>query len=304
MHTSSRKLRGVLPALVTPFDDGGSVDEALFMRQVEYMIDEGVAGFFVSGTTAEGVYVTAEERYRMVSLVRDRTRGELLCCAAVLAPDTNAVLRGIDAVSELEPDFFSAVTPFYSGLSQADLVHHFTTIADLSPAPLILYNIPQNTYNTLRVETTLELAKHPNIAGIKDSSGDFLSFQRGLLAIGDDEFTWIQGEDLADAPAMLMGARCLVTGMGNAWITPYVAMYRAAVAGDSQEVIRQQARINELFEIIAQTGAGTPAIKCAAALQGRSSPRMRLASMELGAEQVARVEAVLEKLGLATTAIA
>ncbi len=301
MHSSSKRLRGVLPALITPFDGDGGVDLELFATQVDYLVGEGVDGFFVTGTTSEGAFITMDERVRLVKLVKERTREDLLCCVAVIAPDTSAVLPGFDSVAALAPDFVSAVTPFYLGVSQRDVVHHFVTLADRSPAPLILYDIPQNSHNPLELATVLELVDHPNIAGIKDSSGVFMSFQRGLLATGDRDFTWIQGGDLLDAPALLMGARCIVTGLGNAWIAPYVSMYRSAVDGDAAEVIRAQQRINELFRIIPESGgAGIAAIKSAAALQGRSSPCMRIASMQLGAEQEARVAAVLAELGLDT----
>ena len=299
MYSSSKRLRGILPALITPFDEDGSVDPGLFTTQVDYLVGEGVDGFFVTGTTSEGAFLTNDERVRLVKLVKERTADSLLCCVAVLAPDTSSVLRGFDTVAGLAPDFVSAVTPFYLGVSPRDVVHHFVTLADRSPAPLILYNIPQNSHNALELATVLELADHPNIAGIKDSGGVFMSFQRGLLATGDRDFTWIQGEDLLDAPALLMGARCIVTGLGNAWIEPYVSMYRAATDGDASEVISAQQRINELFRIIPESGgAGLAAIKSAAALQGRSTPRMRIASMQLSAEQEARVAAVLEELGL------
>jgi 4-hydroxy-tetrahydrodipicolinate synthase len=299
MHVSSTKLRGVFPALVTPYTERGTLDERLFAKQVDYMVSAGVAGFYVTGTTAEGAYVSVDERLRMVDLVKQAGEN-LVCCVAVISADTSGVLRGIDTIASREPDFVSAVTPFYMGASQADLVAHFTTIADRSPAPLILYNIPQNSHNPISLGTVLELAEHPNIAGIKDSAGDFVSFQRGLLATTGADFAWIEGDDLLDAAALLMGARAIVTGLGNASIAPYVAMYDAAVAGDSAEVIRNQARINALYRIIAETGGnGIAAIKCAAALQGRSSPQMRIASMQLSQQNAARVAEVLTEIGVA-----
>lgn len=299
MHSDSNRLRGVIPALITPFTEDGAVDQNLFEKQVDYLRDAGVAGFFVSGTTSEGAYVSSDERDLMVRMVQSRTGGDLLCCVAVIAPDTSSVLRGIDAVAPLKPDFISAVTPFYLGVSQADLSYHFRTIADHCPAPLILYNIPQNTHNRIELPTILELAEHPNVAGIKDSSGDFPTFQRGLLSTGDAQFTWIQGEDLLDAASMLMGARCIVTGLGNAWVEPYVRMYDAAQRGDSAEVIRRQQQINSLARIISvSNGAVIPAIKSAAALQGRAHARMRIASMQVDETCQKKIKSVLQELGI------
>ena len=298
MHSSATRLRGVLPAVITPYTEDGTIDEALFTTEVDYLAAAGVDGFFVAGTTAEGAYLTDEERVRLTRLVKERIEGRL-CCVAALVPDTTAVLRTIDRLAPLEPDFVSAVTPFYMHASQSDLVHHFTTIADRSPVPLILYNIPQNSHNRLELATIVELAGHPNIAGIKDSAGVFMDYQRGLLATADDGFTWIQGEDLLDAPALLMGGQCIVTGLGNAWVEPYVAMYRAARAGAADRVVKEQARINSLAGIIFATGGAViPSIKYASELQGRSSARMRVASMELSSGQKRTVAEVLRGIGL------
>lgn len=301
MHSTATRLKGVLPAIASPFNQEGKLDEKLFSVQVEYLVEAGVDGFFIAGTTAEGPYLTTDERVRMVEIVRATTVDRMLCCVAVLAASTESVIAGIDSIAHLNPDFVSAVTPLYMSLSQRDIIHHFTAIADHSIAPLILYNIPQNTHSSMTLETILKLSDHPNIAGIKDSSGNFMNFQLGLLTTDSSGFTWIQGDDLLDAAAFLMGARCVVTGLGNAWIEPYVRMYRAAVYGDLAEVILQQRYINNLAQIISQTGGSViPSIKCAATLQGRFSSRMRIGSMELDDSQKSRVKSVLSQLGLTT----
>jgi 4-hydroxy-tetrahydrodipicolinate synthase len=299
MTGRSKPLEGILPAPITPLDPDGSVRLDLFEKQIEYLGNGGVHGFFVTGTTAEGSMISSEERCSLFQIMKERTTERHLRCVVVVQPDTPAVLRGIDEIAAFEPDYISAVSPFYVSVSQQAIIGHYTQIAEHSPVPVLLYNIPQNTHNPLSLDTILELAEHPNIVGIKDSSGNFVQFQRGILAGQPSDFTWIQGEDLLDAPSLMLGCRCIVTGLGNAWIDPYVAMFQAAVAGSNKGIIAEQQRVNALARIIFQTGGSViPSIKTAAALQGRATPHMRVASTTLRNADQEIVASVIQELGL------
>lgn len=297
--TAERKaLVGVLPAVITPFDDHGQIEFDLFEKQVRYLRDQGVHGFYIAGTTAEGASVQPEERKQLVEIALE-TAPDRVICAVVIAPDTAAVLRGIDSIADTGVDYISAVSPFYFTTSQRDIVYHYEQIAEHSPVPLILYNIPQNTHNPIGFQAAMELSKHPNIVGIKDSAGDFGQFQRGLLAFQSDEFVWIQGEDLLDAPSYLIGGRCVVTGLANIWSEPFVQMFEAARRGDSEGVIGHQRSINSLARIVAETnGKGVPSIKEAVALLGRSTRYMKIRSMELCPEDRKIVASIIGAIGL------
>jgi dihydrodipicolinate synthase/N-acetylneuraminate lyase len=147
--------------------------------------------------------------------------------------------------------------------------------------------------------TILELAQEENIAGIKDSSGDFISFTRGVYTPVPNSFSWIQGEDYLDGSAFNIGADGVVTGLGNVFIEPYVRMYKEVKKGNYQEVNEIQKRINELYEIIQLTGGKViPAIKSGVALLGRSTKWMKMFSLTLGKEDIEKVKRVIIKLGL------
>lgn len=298
MNSKSSQLKGVLPALITPYGSRGLLDENLLVKQAEYLIGAGVNGLFLTGTTSEGAYLTNDEKAGILRIIKNRTEGQdLLLCSALLEKDTNSALRAIDAIGPMNPDFISAIVPLYMNPTQDDIVYHFTTIADYSPVPLILYDIPQNTHHKISYESVLELMNHPNIAGIKDSSGDFINFQKGLFAAKNKDFTWIMGEDLLDSAALFAGCDCLVTGLGNARIEPYVQMYRSFLENDMKGVLHQQSQIIDLAGIIlAAGGKAIPAIKYAAEYNGRSSSRMRIASMELSSSEKKCVERVLNGL--------
>ena len=299
MANDRAAIRGVIPAVMTPLKEDGTVDMVALEKQMGYLSDAEVDGFFIGGTTAEGAYLTEEERKEALRLAKVTTQGKQTLYVVILRPHTEQVIAELKAVASLEPAYVAAVTPYYYGVSQETILDHYTRIADASDVPIMLYNIPQNTHNPISLETVLRLAEHPNIVGIKDSSGNFISFSRGIVSGVGDEFAWIQGEDLLDAPSLLYGSPGLVTGLGNVWINPYVEMFRAARADDKEGVQEQQRKINALARIIGEAGGAViPAIKMAAAILGRGSSRMRVPGDTLPEELRPRIKAVLEKVGL------
>lgn len=291
------KLEGVIPALITPLDERGEIDFHLLEKQAAYLSSSGVHGFFVGGTTSEGAYLSTEEKRAIYKIIREVSRGRQFLCLACIKPSTGMVLEEMKVLADLEPDFFVSVTPFYMAALQEDIIFHFREIAKIAGAPLILYNIPSCTHNPMNLDSILELASAENIVGIKDSSGDFVSFSRGVLKRTPDGISWIQGEDYLDGPSMLMGCQGLVTGLGNVRIEPYIDMYQAARAGNDEKVRECQRRINQLYGIIRECkGKVNPAVKAGAAFYRRGSRWMRIRSMTLSEEEATRVEKVLRDL--------
>ncbi len=293
------KLRGVIPAPITPLTEQGTVDFGLLQKQVAWFLEAGVQGLFVGGTTGEGAYLSTAEKRDIFSAVSDVAGGRVALCLACIQPSTPQVLAELDALKDLRPDYVVAVTPYYYDMPQAAVRSHFLKIAERSPAPVILYNIPQCTRNPIPVETVLELAQAGNIAGIKDSSGDFVSFTRGLMARVPPHFCWIMGEDALDGPALQAGADGIVSGLSNVWVQFHVDLYRAAAAGDAQGVRKNQALIDRLYGIHRVTGGKViPVLKAGAAFFGRGTRRMKIEALALSDQEAAAVRRVLEELGL------
>jgi 4-hydroxy-tetrahydrodipicolinate synthase len=291
------ELHGVIPAIITPMDERGEIDLEALERQTAYLSEAGVEGFFVGGTTAEGAYLSTEELRAAFAVVRRISGGRQFLCLASLRASTAMVRAEVEALAELEPDFLVIITPYYLQVSQADILHHYREILKIAPAPVIVYNIPSTTHNPIALETLYELAADPRVVGTKDSSGDFISFSRGVLGHSDSRFAWIQGEDYLHGPSLLLGAQGIVSGLGNVRIGDYVAMYRAARQADWQEVKERQRRINGLYGIIrALEGRTIPAIKTAVSLLGRCQPWLRNRSMSPSAADIKAVEKVLSSL--------
>jgi len=292
-----KRLEGIIPASILPVNENGKINFKFLEKHIVYLISAGVNGLFINGTTGEGAWLTIEEKIQVIKTVTEISKGKVFLCAACLQPSTEMVINEIRAVERYEPDYIVAVTPYYYSVSQETIMEHFKKIANYSSSPLIIYNIPQCTHNKLELTTMLKLAKEENIAGIKDSSGDFVSFTRGVYTPVPNSFSWIQGEDYLDGPAFNIGTDGVVTGLGNVFIEPYVRMYQESKKGNYQKVNEIQKRINELYEIIQLTGGKViPAIKFGVALLGRSTKWMKIFSLTLGKEDTEKVKRVITTL--------
>ena len=294
-----RELRGVIPAIITPLRQDGKVHEKLLEKHVAYLARAGVHGFLVNGTTGEGPFLSKEDRrdtFRIVQAVSGRNQ---FLCLGCLLPSTELTLEEISAFQSLEPDFIVVTSPYYFKVSQGEMFRHFERIARRSPFPVIVYNIPQFTQNKIEYEAMLEIASLDNVVGFKDSSGDFVTFSRVLSQKKGEDFAWIMGEDYLGAAGLMIGARGMVTGLGNVWVEPYVEMYRAAEKRDFKETLKWQEKINRLYEVIRTArDRGVPAVKAAASLLGRSEKWLKEPILPVNDEELSKIERVLRNLGL------
>ena len=291
---NGQELKGVIPAIITPMKEEGEIDFTLLEKQAGYLSEAGVNGFFIGGTTGEGAYLSTTEKGEAFRVVRGVIKKEQFLCAAYIQPSTSMVLEEMKALAATEPDYVVAVTPYYLTMRQYDIIEHYRAIARRAPAPVILYNIPSNTHNPIELETVLALSSEPNIIGIKDSTGNLIPFSRGMLENSPDGFAWIQGEDYLDAPALLLGADGVVTGLGNARIEPYIQMREAIQAGELGKVCECQARIDTVYEVIRLCGTPITGIKAATELSGRGSRWMRQKSLSATDEQIEKIRKVLD----------
>ncbi len=294
----NRQIRGVIPAILTSLTEDREPDLQLLAKQTEYLASSGAHGFLIGGTTAEGAFLSTEQKRRIFKTVKEVSRGRQFLYLAALQPSTPQVVKEIHQMEDLEPDYFVAVTPYYGEKDQETIKGHYTMLASESPVPLILYNIPGRTQSPMTVETVLELSRVENVAGIKDSSGDFMFFARGFLEDYPEDFTWIIGEDLLDASALLLGTRSIVTGLGNVRIEHYIDMFKAAEQGDAEKVKECQRILNQyrsIFGVCPSTKINA-ALKAGTAYYGRSTRRMIMQAMELTDQEYAQVEKILSGL--------
>jgi 4-hydroxy-tetrahydrodipicolinate synthase len=300
-------LGGVIPALVTFFTDDGELDIEALRAQVTRLLDAGVHGLLVCGTTGEGGTMTVSEKRRVSSVVIETVGNRVPVIAGVIQPDTVNALREARELAAHGADYLAVVSPYYGRVTDAEMIAHFTALAEEAPRPILLYDIPGNTGNPVTDPVYQALLPHPNVCGVKDSSGDFSSFSRrvlewsshGAAAFSPDDrgISWIQGNDTLNAPAMFVGAAGFVTGLGNIIPEPFVELYTAAARGDTARMLEMQRIANSLHGIVRRTGTVGPAIRMALSETGYGSARMRSHTFTLSADWADAVREIVIQVG-------
>lgn len=206
--------KGTGVALITPFDDKLNIDFNALDKVVDHTLSGGVDYVVVQGTTGESVTVRENEKIEILKRVNELKQGKPVVLG-IGGNDTEKVISQLDSFSKWHFDAVLSVCPYYNKPSQAGLINHFIAIADKSPKPIILYNVPGRTSVNLSASATLTLAQHPNIIGIKEASGDFNQAIEIMKAAPED-FLLISGDDLLTLPLISIGAVGVISVMANA----------------------------------------------------------------------------------------
>ena len=234
MNNSGSRLpafHGTGVALVTPFTPDFAVDYAGWRRLLDFCIEGGVDYLVVNGTTGESPTTTAAEKAELLRVAKEHVAGRVPLVYGIGGNDTVATeelfrstdLAGIAAVL--------SVSPAYNKPSQAGLIAHYHRLAEASPVPIILYNVPGRTASNLTAETTLRLAQHPNIIGIKEASGN-MEQCLNIAARKPADFLLLSGEDVLTPALVACGAEGIISVLANAFPKRFADMTRAALAGD------------------------------------------------------------------------
>lgn len=275
---------GVATALATPFQENGQLNLEAWEALIEDQIQEGVTGLVIGGTTGEGMTITDDEFETLLVRAVEVTNGRAVIIAGTGSNNTAVSIEKTKRAAELGAEMAMVVTPYYNKSTQAGLIAHFTAIADASPIPLMLYNVPSRTGVALAPETVGELAEHPRIAALKEASGD-ISVMAQMMAHIPEGFTVYCGNDDQILPYMAWGAQGVVSVLSNVYPGATVALADALLAGDLQTARTWQIR---LLPVIDELFAEVNPIPVKAALQARGfevgAPRLPLVPMSATAE--------------------
>ncbi|WP_400190809.1 4-hydroxy-tetrahydrodipicolinate synthase [Hymenobacter sp. B81] len=237
-------LHGTGVALVTPFSAADfSVDYPALRRLLDFVIDGGVEYIVVNGTTAESPTTTAAEKAELLRVAKEHVAGRVPLVFGIGGNDTAAVERLIHSTDLEGVAAILSASPYYNKPSQRGIIAHYQRLADAAPVPVILYNVPGRTASNLSADTTLRLAEHPNIVGIKEASGDLEQCLQ-IAALKPADFLLISGDDLLTTPMISFGAVGVISVLANAFPRPFSDMTRLALAGD------YAAASEKLFELL------------------------------------------------------
>lgn len=259
--------RGIFPPIVTPLDEKERLDVEGFERQLNRLLEAGVHGIYLLGSSGEGVTLRESVRREVVQVARRLVGGRVPIICGVMNTSTERVLDNIAQVADEGVDAVAATPPFYyPPFSNADLVAFFERLAEASPVPLFLYNIPATTKVLIPPEVVEKLADVENIIGIKDSTGSWIQAMELLDRLGErEDFVVFLGSHVLAGGAMLFGARGAVLSLANLDPVTCVALYDAAMRRDVEAVYSHQRRLLRLGAIY-RYGREVPCLKTALAL--------------------------------------
>ncbi|MBN9741588.1 4-hydroxy-tetrahydrodipicolinate synthase [Amycolatopsis sp. A1MSW2902] len=220
----------VLTAMATPFDRAGALDVKRAQELAEYLVDLGNDGLVVNGTTGEGPTTSDEEKAALVRAVVEAVGDRATVVAGAGTNNTAHSIEQAQAAAEAGAHGLLVVTPYYSRPSQAGLYAHFTTVADSTELPVMLYDIPPRSIVPIEVDTLQRLAEHPRIVAVKDAKGDLIA---GSEVIANTHLAYYSGDDGLNLPWLSVGAVGVVSVIGHVVAGRIRAMIEAYEAGDT-----------------------------------------------------------------------
>lgn len=286
---------GMATAMVTPMTPEG-VDYEALGRFIDFQLSQGIHALVAVGTTGESATLSPDERKEVIRFTIDRVAGRVPVIAGTGTNNTqHAIEYSVDA-AKAGADALLVVTPYYNKATQNGLIAHFTAIADRVDKPIILYNVPSRTGCNLLPATVEKLAEHPNIAAIKEASGN-MSQVVELFARCGDKLDVYSGEDGLTVPILSMGGKGTISVLSNVVPKEAVAMTNAFFAGDVAEAARLQCRYLNLINLLFCEVNPIPAKAAVSAMGfGKEYIRLPLTPMEEGNR--AKLLAEMRRLGV------
>lgn len=295
-------LHGIFAPVITPFLQNGELDRSGFEQNVRAHLQHGLRGIVVTGSTGEAPFLDERERESLVEWARPHVAGDRVLIAGVGAESTRTTLRYAEHAAERGVDAVMVVAPHYFGSAMTTdaMRAHYLCIADESPAPVVIYNIPKYMHFTLAPSLVQELAKHENVIGIKDSSGE-RELMESYLPAQNDTFTVLTGSGQLWKTAVQIGSRGGVLGVSLFAPSLTKAVFEAVERRDGATADALQNRLTPLAkEIVGVMGvAGVKAAMDVVGLRG-GAPRSPL--LPLGRAELERVRQLLRDAELSVAA--
>ena len=235
-------LKGTGVALVTPFKKDKSIDFAALENLIDIQIAGGLDYLVSLGTTGESVVLSDEEKMEVFNCTVNKVNGRVPIVIGIGGSDTAAVIKSFGKFDLTKVVAILSVTPYYNKPSQEGLFQHYVALADAAPKPILLYNVPGRTGRNMTAATTLRLASHPNIAGIKEA-GPEMAQMIAILKDRPSNFLVVSGDDEIVMAQMACGCDGVISVAANAFPKPFSDMIRFAMAGD----FSMAKRVNDLL---------------------------------------------------------
>ena len=266
--------KGTGIALITPFKKDHSIDIESLIKIVNHVIDNGADFLVVLGTTSEAPTLTSEEKNLVINTILKANNGRLPILLGMGGNNTQAVIEAIKAQNFDGIQGILSVVPYYNKPNQRGMKAHFEAIADASPVPVVVYNVPGRVGVNLQAATCVELAQHPNIIAVKEASGNLQQIME-ILRDKPSDFDVLSGDDGITQPLMALGAQGVISVAANAYTKPFNRMMKAMKEGQAEEALRLHYAMLRMNQLI--FADGNPAgIKCLMNIMGLCENVLRL----------------------------
>ncbi|NVM95639.1 dihydrodipicolinate synthase family protein [Arthrobacter wenxiniae] len=308
MTTVASRFQGVIPPVVTPRTADGAIDVPSLENVTRHLLDGGVTGLFVNGSSGEVTHLTNGERDTVLRTIVGVNAGQVPVLAGAVEQTTNRVIEEAARAVSLGADGIVATSQYYAISNAEENGRHFRAIAASVDVPVFAYDVPVRTHFKLPTDLLVELGREGVIAGVKDSSGDDVSFRQLVIAAKDiPNFDIFTGHEVVVDGALLGGAQGVVPGLGNVDPAGYRRLYDAAAAGDWAKASAEQDRLADVFNIVyapkpgrvSGNAAGLGAFKTAMMLMGIIKTNvMSTPMLALDDDETEAIKAVLVRTGL------
>lgn len=263
------EIKGIIAAMQTAMHEDGSINEKELRRQIDRQIEAGVDAVFCLGTNGEFYIMSMEEKIRVMEIFVDQVKGRVPVYAGTGCISTEETVSLSKKAEEIGVDVISVITPYFAAISQEELYQHYAAAAKAVSLPVVMYNIPARTGAALAPSTVGRLAKDfSNIAGVKDSSGNFNNILQYIQATKDMDFSVLSGNDALILWTLLAGGKGGITAIANILPTIMVSIYQYYLKGDLENAKKAQNSISKIRDCF-QYGNPNSVVKCATNLIGQ-----------------------------------
>lgn len=279
-------------AIVTPFKNQ-DVDYASLERLIEHIISNGVEYIVTLGTTGEVPVLTREEKRKVATFTLQKIKGRVPCVIGIGGNNTKEIVADLKEEHVSQFDAVLSVSPYYSRPSQEGIYQHYKQIGELSPKPVILYNVPARTGSNITAETALRLANDfKNIAGIKEASGSMVQGMHILKNMPAD-FLMVSGDDHLAFPLVACGADGVISVIANSHPRDFSELIRAGLRGNFQTAQKLQMKVLDAIDLI--FAENNPAgVKCFLAQMGLIENEVRLPNVPASAALMERIKSFMK----------
>ncbi len=296
MNTDINRFKGLLPALLTPYDKNGKISSDSLQKLTDYCVGEGVDGFYVGGSTGEAFLLSTEERKQLIKLAMEAVAGKKPVICQVGAVGTDIAIDLAQWAEKNGADAISAVAPFYYPFSKEQILNHYTAITDSVSIPMIVYNIPGLSGVSLSEDDFKRLYEHDRIIGVKHTHHNLYEMER-IKSIDPERLVFF-GFDEVTLAGVAMGADGAIGSTFNLMAAQYIRLRELFNQGKNAEALEKQKMINDIISTMIPMGVFTALKYAITSRRGIPMGNVRAPFTPLSNEEKKTLDTVLDKYGI------